>query len=137
MYWLAWCTPYRANRKALWNFLRIAIVTFSPALYVVSRRRLTLATAVAHLLDNLHLSIEAGGTTLNQGDVRSQAHLVDMPPRVQVIQGIEDEIEALKPVDVEIRVFDVCVVCFKFNVGIELPGGFFRNLNRGPISRRS
>ena len=51
-----------------------------------------------------------------------------MPSRIQVIQGVEDNVEALKPVDVELRILDVCMVCHELDVGVELSGGLSRNL---------
>ena len=87
------------------------------------------------LLDDLYLSIEARRTTLNQGNIGSQAHLVDMPPRVQVVQGVEDNVEALKPVDVELGVFYVGVVSFELDIRVELSGGVLGDLERRLVSR--
>jgi hypothetical protein len=52
-----------------------------------------------------------------------------MSPRIQIIQRIEDEAEALEPRDVELAILDIVVVGYDADVGIELAGRFFRNLS--------
>jgi len=78
-------------------------------------------------LDNLDLSIEAGRATLDQRHIGGKAHPVDMSPRIEVVQRIEDEAEALEPRDVELAILDVVVVRNDADVGIELAGRLFRN----------
>lgn len=51
-----------------------------------------------------------------------------MPPRIQIIERIENNPEALEKLDVELGVFDVCVICFELDARIELRRGLFRNL---------
>lgn len=51
-----------------------------------------------------------------------------MPPRIQIVERIENNLEALKKFDVELGVFDVCVVGFELDARIELRRGLFRNL---------
>ena len=42
-----------------------------------------------------------------------------MPPCIEVVQGIEDDSESLEPINSELRIFDVRMVSFDFDVGIE------------------
>lgn len=51
-----------------------------------------------------------------------------MPPRIQIVERIENNLEALKKFDVELGVFDVCVVGFELDARIELRRRLFRNL---------
>lgn len=72
-----------------------------------------------HLFNDLDLPIEAGGTAFDKRPSCRQAHLVDMPPRIKVIQRIENEIETLEPVYIEFGIFDVGVMRFELDVRIE------------------
>jgi hypothetical protein len=47
---------------------------------------------------------------------------------VEIVQGIEDEVEGLEPFDVELRVFDVGVMSGEGDMGVEFGGGFFSDL---------
>lgn len=47
---------------------------------------------------------------------------------IEVVERVEDDIELLEPCNVELRVLDVIVVGFDFDVGIELLRRFFGNL---------
>lgn len=76
----------------------------------------------------MNLAIEARCTTLNQGDVCCQTHFVDMPSCVKIIQSIEDDIEALKPFYIELRVLDVGMVRLELYVRIEFCRALFGNL---------
>ena len=51
-----------------------------------------------------------------------------MSPRIEIVQRIEDEAEALEPRDVELAILDVVVVRNDADVGVELAGRLFRNL---------
>lgn len=42
-----------------------------------------------------------------------------MPPRIEIIQRIENEIEALEPIYIEFGIFDVGVMRFELDVRIE------------------
>jgi hypothetical protein len=57
-----------------------------------------------------------------------------MPPRIQVVQRIEDDAELLEPCDVELSILDVGVFRYDVDVGVELSGRLFRNLR--PCQRR-
>lgn len=83
-----------------------------------------------NLDDRLNLAVEPCRTTLDQGNVRSQAHLVDVSSRIKVVKRIEDNCEALEPFYVELRIFDVGMVRFEFDVRVELGGAFFCDLNK-------
>ena len=75
-----------------------------------------------HLLNHLNLPIEASRPTFYERHVRCQTHLVHMPSRIEIVQGVEDKIEALEPLYVELGIFDVRVVRFKFDVRVEFGG---------------
>lgn len=111
MYRLTWCAANCANRKGFWRVFWRAIVARCDA-----------------LLDNLDLAIEARSAALDQGHIGSQTHLVYMPPCVHVVQGIEDNVKASKPLDIEVGLFDVCMVCFDLDFGVESLRGLFSNL---------
>jgi hypothetical protein len=91
---------------------------------------------MTYLPYNLYLALEASCPALNQGNIGRQAHLVDVPPSLQIIQGIEDDIEPLKPIDVELGVFNIGMVRFECHVGVEFCGGLFGDLVRRAISLR-
>lgn len=73
------------------------------------------------------MSVEASGATLNQRYVGSQAHFVDVPPGVEVIQGVKDDSKASEPRHVEVRFFDVCVMSHNFDIWVEFLGSLFGN----------
>ena len=81
-----------------------------------------------HLLDYLDLSIEASRPAFYERHVGCQTHLIHMPSRVEIVQGVEDQVEALEPLYVELGIFDVCVMRFKSDVRVEFGGGLFGNL---------
>ena len=80
--------------------------------------------------DGLNLPIESCRTTLDQGNVRSQAHLVDMPSRIQIVKRIEHERKALEPFYIELRIFDVGVVRLELDVRVELGGTLLCDLSK-------
>ena len=81
-----------------------------------------------HLLDHLDLPIKASCPTFYKGHVRCQTHLIHMPSRVEIVQGIEDKIKALEPLYIELGIFDVRVMRFKSDVRVEFGGRLFGNL---------
>lgn len=52
-----------------------------------------------------------------------------MASGIEVVERIEDEVKALEPVDVELGVFDVGVVCLDIDVGVEPSGRLLRDLD--------
>lgn len=76
----------------------------------------------------MYLAVEAGSSTFNERDVRCKAHVIDMSPRSKVIKRIEDDIESLKPVNVELSVHDIRMVCFELRTGLKLLRNFLRYL---------
>lgn len=62
------------------------------------------------LFDDLDLTIETRGSTLDQRYVSRKTHFVHMAAGIKVIEGIEDDGESFEPVDVELGIFDVGVV---------------------------
>ena len=111
MYWLTRGTAYGADRESLWRFLGVAVVAFALAFD-----------------DDLYLSVEASGAALDQRDVGRQTHLVDMASRIDIVQRIEDELEAGKPINVELWIFDVGMMCLQLDVRIEFGGALFCDL---------
>ena len=85
---------------------------------------------LTNLFDRLNLPIESCRSTLNQGYIRSQAHFVDMPSRIEVVKCVEDERKALEPLYVELRIFDVCMVRLELDVRIEFGGTLLCDLNQ-------
>lgn len=90
--------------------------------------------AEAYLADDLHLAIEASGATFNQGHVGSQAHLVHVATRLEVVQRVENDAERLEPRDVEFVVLDVGVVRLDVDVRVESASRFLCDL-RHPLAR--
>jgi hypothetical protein len=72
----------------------------------------TQSSNISHLLDDLNLSIKTGCSTFDKRDVCGEAHSVHMATSVQIIKGIEDDIECGEPVDVELGILNVGMVCF-------------------------
>jgi hypothetical protein len=52
-----------------------------------------------------------------------------MPPRIQIIQRIKDDTEALKPRDAELTILNIVVVRYDVDIGVELSRRLFRNLS--------
>jgi hypothetical protein len=48
-----------------------------------------------------------------------------MPPGFKVVKRIEDDSEGFEPVDVELGIFNVRVMGFELDVGVELLSDFF------------
>ena len=51
-----------------------------------------------------------------------------MPSRLEIVQRIEHNCEALEPLDIELGIFDVCVMRLDFDIGVEFASGIFCNL---------
>jgi hypothetical protein len=111
MNWLTGCASDCTNGKRFRYLFLIAVVAFCPA-----------------LLDYLDLTVKAHCTALDQRDVGCEAHLVDMAAGVEIVQGIEDEVEGLEPFNVELGVFDVGVAGGEGDGGVEFGSGFFGDL---------
>lgn len=60
-----------------------------------------------------------------------------MASSIKVVQSVEDDIKCRKPVNVELVILDVRMVCFKLRTGLELVGDFLRNLDIAPPTVRS
>lgn len=108
---LAGCASDRTDGKALWCLLGRAVVA-----------------CCRTLLDDLDLTIESSRTTFNQRNIRSQAHLIHMSPCIQVIQRIKHHGETLEPVDIELRILDVCMVSLELHIWVELVRRFLSHL---------
>ena len=127
MYWLTRRTSDCADRETLWNFFGIAVVAFGFALQSqMPHRKAELVDR--YLLDHLYLTIEACRSAFDEWHICCQAHLVDMPSSLQIIQRIEHNIESLKPINVELRIFDICMVGFKLDMRVEGGCAFFCDL---------
>ena len=127
MYRLTWRTSDGADRETLWNFFGIAVVAFGFALQSQMPHQQT-ELADGYLFDHLHLAIEACCSAFDKWHICCQAHLIDMPSSVQIVQRIENKIESLKPVDVELRIFDVGMVGLKLDMRIESGCALFSDL---------
>ena len=86
---------------------------------------MTIIARCNSLLDDLYLTIESRRSTLNQRYIRSHAHSIDVSPCIEIIQRVEHHIEAFEPSDIELGIFDVGVVGFELNFGVELVGCLF------------
>jgi hypothetical protein len=83
-----------------------------------------------HFDDDLCMTLEARSSTIDHGHVRCNAHLVEVPPRADIVEGVEDDIELLEEVDIEPGVFDVRVIRFDLDIGIEFSRRLFCDLNK-------
>jgi len=83
---------------------------------------------VTYSPDDLHLSVEAGCAAFDQRDVCRNAHLIHVSARIDIVQRVEYKCEALIPLDIELGVFDVGMVGFDLDIGVEFPGGFLCDL---------
>ena len=72
-----------------------------------------------------------GGAGLDQRDLGGEAQSVDVFPRLQVVQPVEDDVEGSNEVDVEGGVLDVAVVRDDAGVGAELEHRLPRHLGKG------
>ena len=52
-----------------------------------------------------------------------------MPSRIEVVQRIEHKFEALKPFNIELRIFDVGMVRLELDVWVEFGGALFCDLD--------
>jgi hypothetical protein len=52
-----------------------------------------------------------------------------MPPCLEIVQGVKYELEAAKPSDIELGVFDIGMVGNNLDVRVELLRRFLRNLD--------
>lgn len=111
-----------------------AIVTLGGPLPTAINTTLQTQERETNLLDDLNLPIEPRSPALNQRDISSQTHLVDMSPRIQVIQRIEHHIEGLEPLDVEGWILDIRMMRLQLDVGVEFARCFLRNLRDSPPS---
>lgn len=111
MYWLTWGTPDSTDRKGFWRLFCVTIVTFALALN-----------------DDLDLTIEAGSAALDQWDVGRQTHFIDVTSGIDIVERIEDELEAGKPIYIELRIFDIGLMCLQLDVGVEFAGTFLCDL---------
>lgn len=84
---------------------------------------------VAYLLNDLNLTIEASGSTFDQGYIGCKAHLVHMSSCGDVIQRIKHNVKGPEPRDVELGIHDVCMIGLELCVRPELLRNFLGNLN--------
>lgn len=117
---LAGCTTDCADGKTPGYWFRVAVVTLGLSAF-----------------DDLDLSIVASRPTLNKRYVCGETHPVDMFPSIQIVERVKDNVETLEPLDVKLRIFDVCVKRFKFDVGIELSSCLFGDLESSGVNTSS
>jgi hypothetical protein len=77
---------------------------------LVVRLGLALVALGLALLDDGHLPEVTLRARLDERDARGQAYAVDVPARVDVVERVEHDREALEVVEVELRRLDVAVV---------------------------
>lgn len=75
------------------------------------------------------MAIEAGCATLDQRNIGSQAHFVDVPSRIEVVESVESNLEIAKPRDCKLGVLDVRMVCDDLDLWVEPLRYFFGDLN--------
>ncbi len=115
---LAGSTANSADRKALGDILDRAVV------------------ASCHtLLDDLHLTVESSGTTLYERYVGCKAHLVDMPSCINIIEGVEYQLEGGKPRHTEFGVFNVGMMRNNLDGRIEFLCHLFCDLDTSQFPR--
>ena len=49
---------------------------------------------------------------------------------IEIVEGIEDKFEALEPLDIELRIFDIGLMRFEFDVRVELGGALLCDLKK-------
>lgn len=49
---------------------------------------------------------------------------------IEIVKGIEDKFEALEPLYIELRIFDIGMVRFELDVRVELGGALFCDLKK-------
>lgn len=108
---LAWCTSYGTHGERLGGFLCDAVITLR-----------------ARPLDDRDLPLEAGSAALDERHVSRQTHLVDVAPRLEVVERIEDNVEGFEEVDVELRIFYVGMMRLQLDVWVEFAGRLLRDL---------
>lgn len=131
MYRLAGSTPYCTDRKGLWDLLGIAVIAFGKTLTTVSLRIFHQTAFVPYLFYNLHLAIKPRGATFDQRNIRRQTHPINMSSRFKIIEGVENDVEFAKPLNVELAIFDVRMMRFEFCRRLEFARYFLRNLYIG------
>ena len=111
---LAWCTANRAHGKRFWNFFRIAIIalgnSLEPSASFKSHPLLGNGRPLKYLFNHLNLPAKARRSTLNQWYICGKTHTIDMPPSIKIIERIEDDVEAGKPVHIELIILDIRVM---------------------------
>jgi len=65
------------------------------------------------------MSLEASGPTIHHGHICCDAHLVDVPSGVYVIERVEDHLELFEEGDIESKILDVCMISFDFDLRVE------------------
>lgn len=60
-----------------------------------------------------------------------------MTSSIEIVQSVEDDVECRKPVNVELVILDVRMICFKLCTGLEFVGDFLRNLDIAPPTVRT
>lgn len=81
-----------------------------------------------HFDDDFSMTLEARSPTIDHRHVRCDTHFVEVAPRVNVVESVEDYTELLEEVDVEPSVFDVRMIGFDLDIGIEFTRRLFRDL---------
>lgn len=111
MDWLARRASNGADRERFGRLFWSAVITGGNALF-----------------DDLNLAVETSRSALDKRNICSQAHLVHMPSRIEVVQSIENDLEVAKPGNAKLGVFNVGVVRNNLDVWVESLCRLFGNL---------
>ncbi len=129
VYRLIRSTAYGADRIRFGCLLWIAVVAFRLALSTSDHLHLHHKPAnLPYLLDDLHLTIEPRRPALNQGYPSRKTHFIHMPPCLEIIQRVEDEIEVAEPLQREVRILDIRMMRFEFDMRVEMTSRLLRDL---------
>jgi len=68
------------------------------------------------------MSMEASGPAIHHGHICCDAHFVDVPSCVNVVERIEDNLELLEEGNIKLRILDICVIGFDLDIRVESAG---------------
>ena len=108
---LTGCTADSTDWEGFGDFFGIAVVAFAFAFD-----------------DHLNLPIETSSAAFDQRYLCSQAHLVYMTSGIEIVKGVEDDVESTEIFNIELRIFDVGMVRFELDLWVEFGGAFLRDL---------
>lgn len=81
-----------------------------------------------NLFNDLYLAVEARGATFYQGHAGSETHAIDVAACSKIVKRIEYYVETSEPLDIELGVHDIRVICLKLCAWLKSLRNIFRNL---------